>query len=103
MIVGLDELSRFYLLAAFAALKVVIMLVLHVQVECGIAEVLLRTEAFVPWQVLVEFRLRSPSLFVVFLLLAERVTSLHQSNYISPSNHCFKGIWIYLSAIPGNA
>ena len=70
VVVGLDEFSGFDLLAALAVLKVVIMFVLHVEVECRIAEVLLRTEAFVPRQVLIEFRLRPPPLLVVLLVLA---------------------------------
>ena len=77
VVVGLDEFGGFYLLAALATLKVVIMLVLHMQVECRITEVLLRTEAFVPGQVLVELGLRPPSLFIVLLLLARWITPLH--------------------------
>lgn len=53
------------------------MFVLHVEVECGITEVLLRAETFIPWKILVELRLRTPSFLVVLLFLAGWVTSLH--------------------------
>lgn len=66
-IIGFDKFGGFYF-SCFVALKVVAVLVLHVEVECGVAEVLFGTKAFVPWEIFVVFGLRSPSFLHVFLL-----------------------------------
>jgi hypothetical protein len=73
---GLDEFGGLALLAVPGELEVVIVFLLDVEVEGGVAQVLLAAEALEPRQVLVEFGLRSPPLDLDVLLLV-RLASLH--------------------------
>ncbi len=74
---GFNEFGGFYS-SALAALEVVDVFVLHVEVEGRVAQVLFGAETFVSWKIFVVFRLGSSASFDVLFLVGLRLAFLNK-------------------------